>query len=254
MRLAQGDEQTQLEGRNPVREAVRSGRAIEKIMVVGEDRRGPLTDIVALARERGILIQEVERAALDRRSVTGAHQGIIALVGAKSYVDLEDILQVAQDSGEPPLLLLCDGLQDPHNLGALLRTADAVGAHGVVIPSRRSVGLTATVAKTSAGAVEYVPVARVGNLSQAISRLQEAGIWVVGAHMSGGQLLWQADLSGPLAVVVGAEGEGLSRLVAERCDFLVHLPMQGRVNSLNASVAGALVLYEVRRQRQLPVT
>lgn len=242
-------ESEQLEGRNPVREALRAGRPIERIFVIREERTGPLAEIGRLARERGIQVEEVDKQFLDTRSITGNHQGVMAMTTPKEYVDIETILEIAVASGEPPLLLLCDGLQDPHNLGALLRSADAMGVHGVVIPERRSVGLTATVAKTSAGAVEHVPVAKVTNMVQTMRRLKEAGLWVVGAEMSAEHTLWEADLTGPLAVVVGSEGEGLGRLVSERCDFLIRLPMSGHVNSLNASVAGSLVLFEVRRQR-----
>jgi 23S rRNA (guanosine2251-2'-O)-methyltransferase len=243
--------ETQVEGRNPVREALRAGRPIQKILISEEERRGPLGEIVALARERQIPVDEVERVTLDYRSVTNAHQGVIAITAAKAYAELDDVLAEVKAAGKVPLLLLCDGLQDPHNLGALLRTADAVGVQAVVIPARRSVGLTATVAKTSAGAIEHVPVCRVTNMAQTIERLKEHGVWVAGAEMEGGNLLWEADFTGPLAIVVGGEGEGISRLVAERCDFLVHLPMQGMINSLNASVAGSLMLYEVMRQRHV---
>lgn len=241
----------QLEGRNPVNEALRAGRPVERLLVESDpERRGPLADIVSMARRRGVRVDEVTKQVLDRMSVTGMHQGVVAKVAAKPYVDLQDLLNIARSRGEQPLLLLCDGLQDPHNLGALLRTADAVGAHGVVIPVRRSVGLTATVARTSAGALEHVAVSKVTNLAQTIALLQQAGIWVVGAEAtSGSKLPWEIDLSGPLALVVGAEGEGLGRLVTQRCDTLVRLPMHGRVNSLNASVAASVLLYEVVRQR-----
>jgi 23S rRNA (guanosine2251-2'-O)-methyltransferase len=239
----------QVEGRNPVREALRAGRSMERILILSEERNGPLTEIRQLARQRGVRVDVVDKEYLDRRSVTGSHQGVIALTAAKAYVDVDEILRIAKEREESPLLLLCDGVQDPHNLGALLRSAEAMGVHGVVIPARRAVGLTATVAKTSAGAVEHVAVARVTNMVQTMKRLKEAGLWVVGAEMSAERTLWEADLTGPLAVVVGSEGVGLGRLVTERCDFLVRLPMRGRVNSLNASVAGSLVLFEVLRQR-----
>src|SRR5690606_23729021 len=176
-------------------------------------------------------------------------QGVVAVAAPRAYVSLEDILQRAADQGEPPLILLLDEVQDPHNLGSLLRSADGAGAHGVVVPKRRSAGLTMTVARTSAGAVEYVPVAQVPNLVQAVRTLQERGLWVVGADMAGEQTLWEADLTGPMAVVVGGEDKGLGRLVRESCDLLVRIPMRGRVNSLNAGVAGALVLFEIARQR-----
>lgn len=245
------DAENQIEGRNPVREALRSGRTIERILVANDERRGPLGQIITLARDKGIRVEEVDRRVIDKRSVTGAHQGVLAMVAARSYVDVVTMLEMAKQKAESPLLLLCDGLQDPHNLGSVLRSVDAAGGHGVVIPARRSVGLTATVAKTSAGAVEYVPVARVSNLAQEIAALKEAGIWVVGAHMEGGKPPWEIDMTGPIALVVGSEGEGLSRLVAERCDYLASIPMAGRLNSLNASVAAALMLFEAARQRHL---
>ncbi len=249
-RAARFDPDNQVEGRNPVREALRAGRTIERILVAVGERRGPLGQIMALAREKGVRVEEVEREVLDKRAATGAHQGIIALVAARPYMDIAEMLALARQRGEAPLLLLCDGLQDPHNLGSLLRSTDAAGGHGVVIPARRSVGLTATVAKSSAGAVEYVPVARVGNLAQEIARLKEQGLWLVGAHMSGGRPPWEIDLTGPVALVIGGEGEGLSRLTAERCDHLASIPMCGRINSLNAAVAGALLLFEAARQRR----
>lgn len=243
------DSENQVEGRNPVCEALRAGRPIQRIFVSDDENRGPVGELIALARKQGIPVDRVTKVALDRRSVTGAHQGIIAMTAAKEYADLHTVLQEAEARHEVPLLLLCDGLEDPHNLGALLRTADAVGAHAVVIPTRRSVGLTATVAKTSAGAIEHVPVCRITNMAQTISALKEQGIWVVGADMTGQKLLWEADLTGPLAIVVGGEGQGVSRLVAERCDLVVRLPMQGKINSLNASVAGSIMLYAVLQQR-----
>ncbi|MGI6083412.1 MAG: 23S rRNA (guanosine(2251)-2'-O)-methyltransferase RlmB [Limnochordia bacterium] len=249
-RAPSDSELAQIEGRNPVREALRAGRALECILMVSSERPGPLLDIKAMAHERGVRVEVVDRMQLDRQSVTGRHQGVIAIAVARSYVDVEDILQVAAERNETPLLLLCDEVQDPHNLGALLRSAEATGVHGLVIPTRRAVGLTPTVAKTSAGAVEHVAVARVTNLVQAMKRLKEAGLWIIGAEMSAEQTLWQADMTGPLAVVVGSEGTGLGRLVSEHCDFMVRIPMCGRVNSLNASVAGSLILFEVLRQRQ----
>lgn len=239
----------QVEGRNPVREALQAGRSLERVLMISEERPGPLTEIKELARTRGVRVDVVDKESLDRRSITGSHQGVIALAAAKAYVDVEEILAIAEERGEAPLLLLCDEVQDPHNLGALLRSAEAIGVHGVVIPARRAVGLTATVAKTSAGAVEHIAVARVTNMVQTMKRLKEAGLWLVGAEMSAERTLWETDLTGPLAVVVGSEGTGLGRLVSEHCDFLVRLPMRGRVSSLNASVAGSLVLFEVLRQR-----
>ncbi|MGE5554043.1 MAG: 23S rRNA (guanosine(2251)-2'-O)-methyltransferase RlmB [Betaproteobacteria bacterium] len=235
-------------GRNPVLEAMRAGHPITRLLVAKGGRSGTLLAIMAGAREKGIPVQLVERERLERLAGPG-HQGVVAYAAAKEYVELDDLLRRAGESGEEPLVIVVDSLEDPHNLGSILRTADAVGAHGVVIPKHRNVGLTATVAKTSAGAVEYVPVARVTNLVNALARLKEAGLWVVGADQDAEQEFTEAHLSGPLAVVVGGEGKGLSRLVRERCDFLVRLPMRGKVNSLNAGVAAAVLLYEVMRQR-----
>jgi 23S rRNA (guanosine2251-2'-O)-methyltransferase len=241
--------ENQIEGRNPVKEALLAGRPIRRLMVADKEQRGPIAEIIAMARERRIPIDEVSRATLDFKSATGTHQGVIAIAAAKEYADLDAVLAAVGETGETPLLLICDGLQDPHNLGALLRTADAAGAHAVVIPARRSVGLTATVAKTSAGAIEHVPVCRVTNINQTVNYLKEQRLWVVGADMNAEQDLWEADLSGPLAIVVGGEDTGISRLVAENCDFLVRMPMQGAINSLNASVAGSIMLYEALHQR-----
>jgi 23S rRNA (guanosine2251-2'-O)-methyltransferase len=243
--------QDRLEGRNPVMEALKAGREIDKILVQKGERAGSIVRIIALAKEKRIVVQEVERQKLDILSSTGVHQGIIAFVAMHQYVEVEDILAKAAEKGEHPFIILVDEITDPHNLGSILRTADAVGAHGVIIPKRRSVGLTAVVAKASAGAIEYVPVARVSNLSQTIDKLKEQGIWVVGADMDGEQTLYEADLKGPIGLVIGSEGEGMGRLVKEKCDFLVRIPMKGEISSLNASVAGAVLMYEVFRQREI---
>ena|SRR5690606_29933767 len=237
-------------GRNPVREALLAGRPVERLLVAEGAGGASLAEIVRLAAERGIAVQYADRRRLDRLAEGQVHQGVVAIAAPKAYVPLEEILARAQAQGEPPLLLLLDEVQDPHNLGSLLRSADGAGAHGVVIPKRRSAGLTMTVARTSAGAVEYVPVAQVPNLVQAIRTLKERGLWVVGADMAGERDLWDADLTGPLAVVIGGEDKGLGRLVRESCDFLIRIPMRGRVNSLNAGVAGAVILFEIARQRR----
>lgn len=236
-------------GRNAVTEALRAGRGINKILLADGDREGQVSEIVALAKERGIVLQFVERSKIE--SVAGGlrHQGVLAYVAPVAYAELDDILAKAEAAGEPPFLLLLDELEDPHNLGALLRTADATGVHGVLIPKRRSVPLTATVAKTSAGAVEYVPVARIGNISQTLKALKEKGFWVAGADMDGQQNYYEADLTGPLVLVVGSEGKGMGRLTKEQCDFIVKMPMVGKINSLNASVAGSILMYESMRQR-----
>ncbi|MBO4992184.1 MAG: 23S rRNA (guanosine(2251)-2'-O)-methyltransferase RlmB [Firmicutes bacterium] len=234
-------------GRNPVMEAVKSGRTIDKILMQ-KDGEGSIRKIASLARERGLLIQYVDRVALDRLTQSHAHQGIAAYVSAYSYCEITDILQRAKDRGEAPFVILLDGLEDPHNLGAIMRTADAVGAHGIVIPNRRAVGLTETVAKASAGAIEYIPVARVANMTAAIDELKKEGLWIGACDMDG-QEYYQAELSGPLGLVVGSEGQGVSRLVRENCDFILSIPMVGRISSLNASNAAAILMYEVFRQR-----
>lgn len=236
-------------GRNPVMEALKSGREIDKILIAKGTEGGSLIKIIGKAKDRGIPIQYVERQKLNEISESNAHQGIIATVAAYEYSDLEDILDRAKQSGKDPLILILDEIMDPHNLGSIMRTADAVGVDGIIIPKRRSVGLTATVAKSSAGAIEYVPVAKVSNIAQTIARIKEKGIWVAGADMSGAKEHYNTDLNGPLALVIGNEGQGISRLIKEKCDFLVKLPMAGQVSSLNASVAAAVLMYEVFRQR-----
>ncbi len=236
-------------GRNAVAEALKAGRSINRLLLAGGDRDGSVAEIRALAKERGTICQTVERAKIEAIAGGLRHQGVLAYVAPVAYAELDDILAAAEEKGEPPFLLLLDELEDPHNLGALLRTADATGVHGVLIPKRRSVPLTATVAKTSAGAVEYVPVARVGNVAQTLKMLKEKGFWVAGADMDGPATCWEADLTGALVLVVGSEGHGMSRLTRELCDFVVRMPMVGRINSLNASVAGSILLYESMRQR-----
>ncbi len=233
-------------GLNPVREALKSGRPVDKVLLAQGDRSPRTAEIAGLAREKGVPVMKVDRARLDTLSGNARHQGVLAFVAAREYSTVEEILGGA---GDLPLLLLLDEINDPHNLGAVLRTAEAVGVNGVVIPRRRSVSLTPAVARVSAGAVEYVPVARVANLVQTIEMLKERGLWVVGADAGGPELYWQARLDGPLALVVGGEDKGLGRLVREKCDLLVRLPMMGRINSLNASVAAALLMYEALRQR-----
>ncbi len=238
-----------LVGRNAVTEALKAGRGINKILLANGDREGSITEIAALAKERGIVVQYVERAKIEALAGGHRHQGVLAYVAPVPYVELDDILKAAGEKGEAPFLVLLDELEDPHNLGALLRTADATGVHGILIPKRRSVSLNATVAKTSAGAVEYVPVARIGNIAQTLKKLKEKGFWVAGADMDGEKAYYEADLTGPLVLVVGSEGRGMSRLTKEACDFIVSMPMVGRINSLNASVAGSILMYESMRQR-----
>lgn len=237
-------------GRNPVREALRAKRAINKIMIAAGILSGPLKEICAMARERNIPVQTVDRRRLDKFVPGSVHQGVVALAAAREYASVDDIL-AGVGPGELPFLIILDEIQDPRNLGAILRTAGAAGVHGVVIPRRRSAQLTSAVAKASAGAVEYVPVARVANIARAIEYLKEKGLWIAGADAGGREIFWDARLDGPLALVIGGEDKGLGRLVKERCDILVRLPMSGRVNSLNASVAAALLVYEVLRQRRM---
>ncbi|WP_422655919.1 23S rRNA (guanosine(2251)-2'-O)-methyltransferase RlmB [Mitsuokella sp. UBA4253] len=238
-----------LVGRNAVTEALKSGRGINKLWIASGDREGSVAEIAALAKERGIVVQYVERAKIESLAGGHRHQGVLAYVAPVPYAELDDILKAAEAKGEAPFLVLLDELEDPHNLGALLRTADATGVHGILIPKRRSVSLNATVAKTSAGAVEYVPVARIGNIAQTLKKLKEKGLWVAGADMDGEKAYYEADLTGPLVLVVGSEGRGMSRLTKEACDFIVSMPMVGRINSLNASVAGSILMYESMRQR-----
>ena len=238
-----------IEGRNAVIEALRAGTTMDKIYLAKGETDKTLGHIASKARAQGIVVVEADRRKLDGMSRTHAHQGVIAVAAVREYVSIEDILQAAKDKGEPPLLVICDELSDPHNLGAVIRTAECAGAHGVVIPKRRSAGLTAVVAKTSAGAVSHIPVARVANLPSLLKELKKAGLWIFGSAADGTTPLYDADLKGPAAIVIGSEGEGMSRLVTENCDFLVSIPMKGKLNSLNASAAAAILLYEAVRQR-----
>jgi 23S rRNA (guanosine2251-2'-O)-methyltransferase len=238
-----------IEGRNAVVEALRAGVTIDKIFIMKGETDATLGHIASTAREKGIVVVDADRRKLDNMSRTHSHQGVIALCSVREYVSVDDILNVAREKGEHPLIVVCDELTDPHNLGAVIRTADAAGAHGVVIPKRRSAGLTAIVGKTSAGAVAHVPVARVPNITTLLKELKKEGVWVFGAAAEGNTSLYKADLKGPAAIVIGSEGDGMSRLVAENCDFTVSIPMFGKINSLNASAAAAVLLYEAVRQR-----
>ena len=240
----------QLEGRNALSEALRSGRTIDKVFIAAGETDQGLQRLAAQAKEAGAVVVPVDRRKLDYMSATGAHQGVIALAAAREYCSLDDILQEAADRGEAPLIVICDELTDPHNLGAILRSAECAGAHGVVIPKRRSVGLTAVVAKASAGAVEYMKVARVTNITAAIEDLKSKGVWIFGTAAEGSIPMYDADLKGPTAIVIGNEGDGMSRLVRESCDVTVHIPMKGKISSLNASNAASILLYEAVRQRQ----
>lgn len=238
-----------IEGRNAVIEALRTETTIDKIYIAKGETDKTLGHIASKARDMGIVVVEADRRKLDNMSRTHAHQGVIALAAVREYVSVQSILDAAAEKGEAPLLVVCDEISDPHNLGAILRTAECAGAHGVIIPKRRSAGLTAVVAKTSAGAVSYMPVARVPNIAALLKDLKKQGVWVFGTAAEGTTTLYDADLKGAAAIVIGSEGDGMSRLVAENCDFLVSIPMKGKISSLNASAAAAILLYEAVRQR-----
>ena len=238
-----------IEGRNAVIEALRTGTAIDKIYIAKGETDKTLGHIASKARDAGIVVVDADRRKLDSMSRTHAHQGVIALASVREYVSVESILNAAREKGEAPLLVVCDEISDPHNLGAIIRTAYCAGAHGVIIPKRRSAGLTAIVGKTSAGAVSYMPVARVSNLPATLEELKKKGVWVYGTAAEGTTSLYDADLKGPAAIVIGSEGSGMGRLVREKCDFLVSIPMKGHISSLNASAAAAILLYEAVRRR-----
>ena len=241
-------EETMIEGRNAVLEAFRSGKTVDKLFVLDGCQDGPVKTITREAKKQNTIIHYVAKERLDQLSETGKHQGVIAQVAAYRYAEVEDMLKLAEEKGEPPFLFILDGIEDPHNLGAIIRTANLAGAHGVIIPKRRAVGLTSTVAKTSAGALNYTPVAKVTNLVQTMEMLKEKGIWFVCADMNG-QRMYDLDLKGPIGLVIGNEGEGVSRLVRENCDFTATIPMKGDIDSLNASVAAGVLAYEIVRQR-----
>ena len=239
-----------IEGRNAVAEALRAGTPIDKVFLLKGEVDLPLRQLANQARQQGAVLAEVDRHKLDAMSRTHSHQGVIALAAVREYVSVQSILDAAAAKGEPPLLVVCDEISDPHNLGAILRTAECAGAHGLIIPKRRSAGLTAIVGKTSAGAVSYLPVARVANLTSVLKDLKKQGVWIFGTAAGASTNLYSADLKGPAAIVIGSEGDGMSRLVAENCDFLVSIPMKGHISSLNASAAAAILLYEAVRQRR----
>ena len=237
-----------IEGRNAVIEAFRSGKTIDKLYVLDGCKDGPVMTIIREAKKTDTIIRYVDREILDRLSKTGHHQGVVANAAAYDYAEVEDILNAAREKGEPPFVFILDGIEDPHNLGAIIRTANLAGAHGVIIPKRRAVGLTATVAKTSAGALNYTPVAKVTNLSATLEELKKEGLWFVCADM-GGETMYNLNLTGPIGLVIGNEGEGVSRLVKEKCDYVASIPMKGNIDSLNASVAAGVLAYEIVRQR-----
>ncbi|MDE8565128.1 23S rRNA (guanosine(2251)-2'-O)-methyltransferase RlmB [Anoxybacillus rupiensis] len=235
-------------GKNPVLEALKSEREVNKIWVAEGAQRGAMQSVIELAKQQKVIVQYVPKKKLDQM-VDGNHQGVIAQVAAYQYYDIDELFYRAAEKNEPPFFLMLDELEDPHNLGSIMRTADAVGAHGIIIPKRRSVGLTSTVAKASTGAIEHIPVARVTNLARTIDELKERGIWIVGTDAKAQDDYRQLDGAMPLALVIGSEGKGIGRLVLEKCDFLIRLPMKGKVTSLNASVAASLLMYEVYRKR-----
>ena len=243
-------EELTIEGRNAVMEAFRAGKTIDKLFVLDGCQDGPVRSIVREAKKRDTIIQFVAKERLDQMSETGKHQGVIAYAAAYHYAQVEEMLQAAEEEGVAPFLILLDGIEDPHNLGAIIRTANLSGAHGVIIPKHRAAGLTATVAKTSAGALNYTPVAKVTNLGKTMEELKEKGMWFVCADM-GGESMYQLDLRGPIGLVIGNEGSGVSRLVKEKCDFVASIPMKGDIDSLNASVAAGVLSYEVVRQRMM---
>ena len=243
-----GYQEMNIEGRNAVIEAFRSGKTVDKLYILDGCQDGPVMTIKREAKKHETQVKYVTKERLDQMSQTGKHQGVIAVIAAYDYAEVEDILQKARDKGEAPFIFLLDNIEDPHNLGAIIRTANLAGAHGVIIPKNRAVGLTATVARTSAGALNYTPVAKVTNLSKTIEELKKEGMWFVCADM-GGTSMYQLDLKGPMGLVIGNEGDGVSRLVREKCDFIASIPMKGDIDSLNASVAAGVLAYEIVRQR-----
>jgi len=247
----ENDREDIIEGRNAVIEALRAGRTIDKIFIQKGETDKTLGHIASKARDAGVVVVDADRRKLDAMSQTHAHQGVIALAAVREYCSVSDILDIAREKNEPPFVVVCDELSDPHNLGAVIRTAEAAGVHGIIIPKRRSAGLTSIVDKTSAGAAEHMAVARVANLTAAIKELKDSGVWVYGTAAEGSSPLWQTDLKGPICIVIGSEGDGISRLIRENCDFLVSIPMHGQVSSLNASAAAAVLIYEALRQRGL---
>ena len=239
-----------IEGRNAVFEAFRAGKTIDKVFILDGCHDGPVNTIIREAKKHDTIISYVAKERLDQMSSTGKHQGVVAMAAAYEYSEVEDILKAAEEKGEPPFIFILDNIEDPHNLGAIIRTANLAGAHGVIIPKRRAVGLTATVARTSAGALNYTPVAKVTNIAATIETLKEKGLWFVCADM-GGRVMYDLDLKGPIGLVIGNEGDGVSRLVKEKCDFVASIPMKGDIDSLNASVAAGVLAYEIVRQRLL---
>jgi rRNA methylase, putative, group 3 len=238
-----------IEGRNAVIEALRSNRTIEQILVASGDVTGSINVVLALAKDNKVVIKQVDRRKLDQMSETGAHQGVIAQITPYKYFEVEDILEYAREKQEDPFIIILDEIEDPHNFGSIIRTAETCGAHGIIIPKRRNVGVTPTVYKSSAGAVEHVKISKVTNLNNTIDKLKEKGIWVYGADMSGESYCYDANFNGPLALIIGSEGKGILKLTKEKCDVLVKIPMIGKISSLNASVAGGILMYEILKQK-----
>lgn len=245
----ENEQQLIIMGKNPVIEALSSERSINKIYIAEGMQKGSAQKIVGLAKEKKVIVQYVPKSKVDQMAGSTNHQGVVASISAYDYYEIHDLIQKIEQKESMPFLLILDELEDPHNLGSIMRTADVTGVDGIIIPKRRSVGLTSTVAKTSAGAIEYVPVARVTNLAQTIDLLKEKGYWIVGTDASGKQFYHQVDYQIPIAIVIGSEGKGMGKLIKDKCDFVVKLPMKGHVNSLNASVAASLLMYEVYRHR-----
>lgn len=238
-----------IEGRNAVIELLKSDKPVNKIFILKGERQGSINEIIKLAKNNGIIISEVEKSKLDALSDTKHHQGVIAFASPTEYKSLDDIFDLAKNRGEDPFILIADEIEDPHNLGALIRTAECAGIHGVIIPKRRAVGVTEVVVKTAVGATEYVPIVRVNNINETIKELQERGVWVVGTDGNAEKVYYEQDLTGPLAIVIGSEGRGMNKLTIKNCDFLVKIPMMGNITSLNASVSGGIVVFESLRQR-----
>lgn len=236
-------------GRNPVLEAIKSERAIDTVMISRGDRSGSIGKIIAVCHDKNIVVKEADIKKLDMLCGHGSHQGVLAFTAAHDYAEIDDIFAKAENRGEPPFIIICDEIEDPHNLGAIIRTADAAGAHGIIIPKRRSASLSYAVGKVSAGAVEYVPVAKVSNLASTIDDLKKRGLWVYGADMDG-VCLHEQEMTGAIALVIGSEGKGLGRLIREKCDCIVSIPMHGQINSLNASVAAGILMFEIAKQRR----
>ena len=238
-----------IEGRNAVIEVLKSNKTINKLLIAKGDRQGSINDIIKLAKDKHIVISEVDRKKLDEITETGHHQGVIAYVSPINYVEVEDILQIAKDRNEQPFIVICDEIEDPHNLGALIRTAEIAGCHGIIIPKRRGSLVTETVVKVSCGATEHLAVARVNNINETIKELKENGVWIYGTDGSAKELYYEQDYKGPVAIIIGSEGRGMNKLTMKNCDFLVKIPMKGHITSLNASVSGGIVIFEVVKQR-----